>query len=207
MLFVAALLPALGLVGGLLQVGPVKLGADPVRTLIHVCGIWALRFLWLTLLITPLRELSGWNHLQRLRRMLGLYVFFYAVLHMTAWVWLDQGLDLGMIVSEVIKRPYLALGMTAVLLMVPLAVTSTDAMMRRLRKRWIALHRLVYVVALLGIWHFWWQVKKDIREPLLYAVLLALLLGYRLVKTALKRRAIAQSALATAQGKSAVPAP
>ena len=136
-----ALLPALGLLGGALQVGPVHLGADPVRTLIHECGIWTLRLLWLTLLITPLRELTGLNDLLRLRRMLGLFAFFYALLHMAAWVWLDQGLDGAVIVSEVIKRPYLALGMTAVLLMVPLAVTSTNAMMRRLRKRWLVLHR------------------------------------------------------------------
>ena len=190
----------------MLQVGPVTLGADPVRTLIHECGIWTLRLLWLTLLITPLRELTGLNDLQRLRRMLGLFAFFYALLHMTAWLWLDQGLDGAVIVSEVIKRPYLALGMTAVLLMVPLAITSTNAMMRRLRKRWIALHRLVYVIALLGIWHFWWQVKKDIREPLVYALLLALLLGYRVVKAVVLRRAKARSALARAPGKTAAPA-
>lgn len=202
-----ALLPALGLLGGVLQVGPVHLGADPVRTLIHECGIWTLRLLWLTLLITPLRELTGLNDLLRLRRMLGLFAFFYALLHMTAWMWLDQGLDGALIVSEVIKRPYLALGMTAVLLMVPLAITSTNAMMRRLRKRWLVLHRLIYVIALLGIWHFWWQVKKDIREPLVYALLLALLLGYRLVKAAAIRRAKAQSVLARAPGKTAVPAP
>ena len=202
-----ALLPALGLLGGALQVGPVHLGADPVRTLIHECGIWTLRLLWLTLLITPLRELTGLNDLLRLRRMLGLFAFFYALLHMAAWVWLDQGLDGAVIVSEVIKRPYLALGMTAVLLMVPLAVTSTNAMMRRLRKRWLVLHRLIYVIALLGIWHFWWQVKKDIRDPLVYALLLALLLGYRLVKAAAIRRAKARSALATARGKTAAPAP
>lgn len=202
-----ALLPALGLLGGALQVGPVHLGADPVRTLIHECGIWTLRLLWLTLLITPLRELTGLNDLLRLRRMLGLFAFFYALLHMTAWVWLDQGLDGAVIVSEVVKRPYLALGMTAVLLMVPLAVTSTNAMMRRLRKRWLVLHRLIYVIALLGIWHFWWQVKKDIREPLVYALLLALLLGYRVFKAAAIRRTKARSALATAPGKTAAPAP
>jgi sulfoxide reductase heme-binding subunit YedZ len=206
-LFVVALLPALGLLGGALQVGPVHLGADPVRTLIHECGIWTLRLLWLTLLITPLRELTGLNDLLRLRRMLGLFAFFYALLHMTAWVWLDQGLDGAVIVSEVVKRPYLALGMTAVLLMVPLAVTSTNAMMRRLRKRWLVLHRLIYVIALLGIWHFWWQVKKDIREPLVYALLLALLLGYRVFKAAAIRRTKARSALATAPGKTAAPAP
>ena len=202
-----ALLPALGLLGGALQVGPVHLGADPVRTLIHECGIWTLRLLWLTLLITPLRELTGLNDLLRLRRMLGLFAFFYSLLHMTAWVWLDQGLDGAVIVSEVVKRPYLALGMTAVLLMVPLAVTSTNAMMRRLRKRWLVLHRLIYVIALLGIWHFWWQVKKDIREPLVYALLLALLLGYRVFKAAAIRRTKARSALATAPGKTAAPAP
>jgi sulfoxide reductase heme-binding subunit YedZ len=206
-LFVVALLPALGLLGGALQVGPVHLGADPVRTLIHECGIWTLRLLWLTLLITPLRELTGLNDLLRLRRMLGLFAFFYSLLHMTAWVWLDQGLDGAVIVSEVVKRPYLALGMTAVLLMVPLAVTSTNAMMRRLRKRWLVLHRLIYVIALLGIWHFWWQVKKDIREPLVYALLLALLLGYRVFKAAAIRRTKARSALATAPGKTAAPAP
>ena len=202
-----ALLPALGLLGGALQVGPVHLGADPVRTLIHECGIWTLRLLWLTLLITPLRELTGLNDLLRLRRMLGLFAFFYSLLHMTAWVWLDQGLDGAVIVSEVVKRPYLALGMTAVLLMVPLAVTSTNAMMRRLRKRWLVLHRLIYVIALLGIWHFWWQVKKDIREPLVYALLLALLLGYRVFKAAAIRRTKARSALATVRGKTAAPAP
>jgi len=206
-LFVVALLPALGLLGGALQVGPVHLGADPVRTLIHECGIWTLRLLWLTLLITPLRELTGLNDLLRLRRMLGLFAFFYSLLHMTAWVWLDQGLDGAVIVSEVVKRPYLALGMTAVLLMVPLAVTSTNAMMRRLRKRWLVLHRLIYVIALLGIWHFWWQVKKDIREPLVYALLLALLLGYRVFKAAAIRRTKARSALATVRGKTAAPAP
>lgn len=192
-----ALAPALWLAAGALGWRGVSLGADPVHTLVHDNGTMTLRLLVATLLVTPLRQLSGHNDLLRLRRMLGLFAFFYGVLHLLSWAVFDLGLDLSLAVSEVVKRPYLLVGMSALLFMLPLAVTSTDRMMRRLRRRWTQLHRLVYVVAVLGVWHFWWQVKKDIREPLAYALIVALLLGWRLWQA---RRARVRSAPATTPG-------
>lgn len=192
-----ALAPALWLAAGALGAMGVSLGADPVHTLVHDNGTMTLRLLVATLLVTPLRQLSGHNDLLRLRRMLGLFAFFYGVLHLLSWAVFDLGLDLSLAVSEVVKRPYLLVGMSALLLMLPLAATSTDRMMRRLRRRWTQLHRLVYVVAVLGAWHFWWQVKKDIREPLAYALIVALLLGWRLWHA---RSARARSAPATTPG-------
>jgi sulfoxide reductase heme-binding subunit YedZ len=135
------------------------------------------------------------NHLVRVRRMLGLFAFFYALMHFTVYLWLDQGLALGAVWADIAKRPYITVGFTALLLLIPLAVTSTNAMMRRLGRRWQKLHRLIYVIALLGLWHFWWQVKKDIREPLLYAGIFALLMGWRLWH---RQRVKAKSAPATA---------
>lgn len=192
-----ALAPALWLAAGALGWMGVSLGADPVHTLVHDNGTMTLRLLVATLLVTPLRQLSGHNDLLRLRRMLGLFAFFYGVLHLLSWAVFDLGLDLSLAVAEVVKRPYLLVGMSALLLMLPLAVTSTDRMMRRLRRRWTQLHRLVYVVAVLGVWHFWWQVKKDIREPLAYALIIALLLGWRLWRA---RSARVRSAPATTPG-------
>jgi methionine sulfoxide reductase heme-binding subunit len=162
-----------------IAVGGMDLGADPVKRLIHACGITALNLLLITLTVTPIRQLTGWNALLRLRRMLGLFAFFYALLHFLAYGWLDQNLDLGAIGADIIKRPYITIGMTALLMLVPLAITSTQAMMRRLGRRWIKLHRLIYVLTLLGIWHFYWQVKKDIREPLIYAAIFAGLMAWR----------------------------
>ena len=133
--------------------------------------------------------------------MLGLFAFFYGVLHLLSWAVFDLGLDLSLAVSEVVKRPYLLVGMSALLLMLPLAATSTDRMMRRLRRRWTQLHRLVYVVAVLGAWHFWWQVKRDIREPLAYAALLALLLAWRYFWPRWRSRVTSTSGSATAPGR------
>ena len=190
--------PALWLAAGALGLAGVSLGVDPVRTLVHENGTMALRMIVATLTITPLRQLTGHADLLRLRRMLGLFAFFYGVVHLASWVVFDQGLDLQMILTEVVKRPYLLVGLTAVLLMVPLAVTSTNAAQRRLKRRWTQLHRLTYVVAVLGVWHFWWQVKKDLREPIAYALGVAVLLGWRVWK---QRRALtARSAPATTQG-------
>lgn len=157
-----------------------SLGANPVEELIHRNGLWGLRFLLITLSITPLRRLTGYLWLVRLRRMFGLFAFFYLVVHFLCYAVIDQRLALGAIVEDVVERPYITLGMVGLVLLVPLAVTSTNAMMRRLGSRWQSLHRLVYIVAILGVWHFWWQVKQDIREPLIYAGILAVLLGYRL---------------------------
>ncbi|MEJ2521576.1 MAG: sulfoxide reductase heme-binding subunit YedZ [Gammaproteobacteria bacterium] len=156
-----------------------SLGANPVEELINRTGGWGLKFLLITLAVTPLRRITGWHWLIRFRRMLGLFAFFYVLLHFTTYAVIDHRLDLAIILEDVVERPFITLGAAALLLLIPLAATSTTGMMRRLGKRWQQLHRLVYVIAVLGVWHFWWQVKQDIREPLLYAAILALLLGYR----------------------------
>jgi len=178
---------------GAVPTSPMDLGADPVDRLLHACGITALNLLLVTLLVTPARMVTGWNHLLRLRRMLGLFAAFYALAHFVVYAWLDQGLDLRAVGADIIKRPYITIGMLALLLLVPLAVTSTNRMMRRLGRRWQKLHMLVYLVALLGIWHFWWQVKKDIREPLLYFAIFGVLMAFRAFR--------AKSAPATAPGR------
>ena len=139
-----------------------------------------LRFLLITLAVTPLRQLSGWNWLIRFRRMLGLFAFFYALLHFTTYLVLDQYFDLQAIVEDVIKRPYITVGFLAFILLIPLAATSTKAMMKRLGRHWQRLHRLLYGISILGILHFIWLVKADLLEPLLYAAILAVLLGQRL---------------------------
>jgi sulfoxide reductase heme-binding subunit YedZ len=160
----------------------VSLGADPVKKLEHELGLRALQLLLLTLLITPLRQLLNLTHLPRLRRMLGLFAFFYALLHFTAYLSLDLEFNFGQFFKDVAKRPYITIGLLALLLLIPLAVTSTNKMMRRLGRRWQKLHRLIYPIAILGVWHFWWQVKRDIREPLVYAAILAALLIYRVIR-------------------------
>ena len=137
-------------------------------------------FVLATLSVTPLRRITGWHWLARLRRMLGLYAFFYAVLHLISYVWLEQFFDGAAIVKDIVKRPFITIGFAAFAMMVPLAVTSTDKMVRRMgAKNWIALHRLVYVLAICGVVHYWWLVKRDITQPAIYALALALLLGYR----------------------------
>ena len=159
-----------------------NLGANPVETIRLFTGDWTLRFLLITLAVTPLRRLTGWNAMVRVRRMLGLFAFFYAALHVISYVWLDQFFMWDLIVEDVYKRPYITVGFTAFMLLLPLALTSTNGMVRRLGgKHWQRLHRLVYVIAILGVVHFWWLVKSDIRQPLIYATVLALLLGYRLI--------------------------
>jgi methionine sulfoxide reductase heme-binding subunit len=159
-----------------------NLGANPVETIRLFTGDWTLRFLLITLAVTPVRRLTGWNAVVRVRRMLGLFGFFYAALHVISYVWLDQFFMWDLIIEDVYKRPYITVGFAAFVLLLPLALTSTNGMIRRLGgRRWQRLHQLVYVIAILGVVHFWWLVKSDIREPLLYAVVLALLLGYRLI--------------------------
>lgn len=159
-----------------------QLGANPIEKVTRTLGDWALRFLLIGLAVTPLRRLSGWNAPARFRRMLGLYAFFYACLHLLSYVVLDQFFAWADIVKDIVKRPYITVGMLTFLLLVPLAVTSTDAMVRRLGgRRWRLLHRLVYAAAAGGVLHFVMLVKADLREPLLYAAILAALLGYRLL--------------------------
>ena len=157
------------------------LGANPIEFITRSTGTWTLTFLLITLVITPLRRLSGWQWPIRLRRMLGLFAFFYACLHFTTYLWLDQFFDLSGIYRDIFKRPFITIGFSSFLLLIPLALTSTQAMMRRLGGRnWQRLHRLVYLVAIGGVVHYWWLVKKDVTQPAIYAAVLALLLGYRL---------------------------
>jgi sulfoxide reductase heme-binding subunit YedZ len=186
LVFVACAWPAAYMVLGVLVAlgkldsGGMDLGADPVKRLIHACGITALNLLLVTLAVTPVRAITGWRNLVRLRRMLGLFAFFYALSHFIVYFWLDQVLDVGAVLDDIVKRPYITIGMLALLLLLPLAVTSTNGMMRRLGRRWTTLHRLVYVITGLGLWHFWWQVKADIREPLLYVGIFTALMAWRL---------------------------
>lgn len=157
-----------------------NLGANPIEAINRYTGDWTLRFLLLTLTITPLRRLSGWSMPMRFRRMLGLFAFFYVCMHFLSFAWLDQSFRMEEIIKDVIKRPYITLGFTSFLLLIPLAATSTDAMVRRLgARRWQILHRLVYVAAIGGVAHFIWMVKSDYSEPLIYAALLSVLLGLR----------------------------
>jgi len=157
------------------------LGANPVEFVIRSLGTWALTFLLITLAVTPLRRLTGWNVLIRLRRMLGLFAFFYVCLHFMTYLGIDQFFDFSAIWADIVKRPYITIGVACFLLLVPLALTSTNAMQRRLGgKRWQQLHRLVYLIAIGGVVHYWLLVKKDITQPLIYALVLALLLGLRL---------------------------
>ncbi|HWA12505.1 MAG TPA: protein-methionine-sulfoxide reductase heme-binding subunit MsrQ [Burkholderiales bacterium] len=168
------------------------LGANPIEYVTHSTGWWTLALLLLTLSVTPLRRIAGAAWLLRLRRMLGLFAFFYASLHFTTYIWLDQFFDLAGIVKDVAKRPFITVGFAAFVLLLPLAATSTNAMVRRLgARRWQALHRLVYVIATLGVLHFWWLVKKDVTEPLWFAALLAALLAWRLAHAWRQRRAAA----------------
>jgi sulfoxide reductase heme-binding subunit YedZ len=179
LLFVAALGPFAWLLWGAIAN---TLGPNPAEALIRGTGDWTLRFLCLTLAVTPLREATGWHALARLRRMLGLFVFFYALLHFTAYAWLDMGLDAAAIVADVPKRPFILVGTLALLLLLPLAATSFDRAIRALgAARWRALHRAVYVIAGLALLHFFWMRagKNDFAEVAVYAAILGVLLGWR----------------------------
>ncbi len=152
---------------------------NPVEAVLHRMGLWTLRLLCLTLLITPLRSLTGWNELIRYRRMLGLFAFAYASLHFLVYIILDRGLDLSTIVEDVAKRPYITVGFASLVILVPLAITSTRKWVARLGRRWRRLHQLVYLSAIGGFLHFLWLVKADTREPLMYGAIVAVLLGAR----------------------------
>lgn len=175
-IFAGALVPAAALVCGVFAGA---LGANPIEYITHTTGLTALVFLVVSLTVTPLRRLTGWNELIRLRRMLGLFAFFYACLHLLTWVVFDFFFDIPAMVEDIVKRPYITIGMLTFLLLVPLAATSNAAMIRRLGKRWQALHRIVYVAAITAVIHFWWVVKADFREPRLWALALSVLFGFR----------------------------
>jgi len=176
--FLLCLVPALLVVTDAFELTG-RLGANPVEEIQDRFGIWALRFIMITLAVTPLRRLTDWNWLARFRRMLGLFTFFYALMHFLTWLILDQGLLLSAILEDLVERPFITIGFAALLLLIALAATSTNAIRRRMGRRWQTLHNAAYVIGMLGVWHYWWQVKKDITEPLTYAVILAVLLGSR----------------------------
>ncbi len=157
-----------------------RLSANPIDDITDQTGVWTLRLLLITLLMTPLRRMFGWSWPQRVRRMLGLFAFFYATLHLFTYLWLDQFFWWEEILADIIKRPFITVGMLGFLFLLPLAATSTKAMMKRLGRHWKRLHRLAYVVPALGVLHFTWLVKADYQEPLLYGSLLVLLLALRL---------------------------
>jgi len=156
------------------------LGANPIEFITRSTGTWTLVGLLVTLSVTPLRRLTGRVDLVRYRRMLGLFTFFYASLHFVTYIWLDQFFDPAAIARDIVKRPFITVGFTAFVLLIPLALTSTQAMMRRLGRRWQLLHRLIYPIAVLGIIHYLWLVKKDLTDPLMYGGILVLLLAGRL---------------------------
>jgi sulfoxide reductase heme-binding subunit YedZ len=189
-LFVLCLLPLLSLVAGALGIGGASLGADPVARLLHELGEWALRFLVLTLAITPLRFMFGQPWLIGLRRMLGLFGFTYVLLHFLVWLGLDQGFYWRGIGADIAKRPFITIGFAAFLMLIPLAVTSTNKMMRRLGKNWLKLHKLIYVIVPFGVWHYYWLVKKDVTQPLIYAAITAFLLGFRYWRARQRKQAV-----------------
>jgi sulfoxide reductase heme-binding subunit YedZ len=164
-----------------------ELGANPIETITHQTGLWTLTLLLVTLAITPVRRITGQLWLVQYRRMLGLFAFFYAVLHLLTYVWLDQFFDFHAMLKDIVKRPFITMGSAALLMLVPLAATSTQSAIRRLGRRWRQLHRLVYGSAVAGVIHYVWLVKKDIRQPMIYALVLAALLGYRVFAGVLKR--------------------
>ena len=167
---------------------PLALGANPAETILRSTGDWTLRFLLLTLAITPLRRITLIGGLIRFRRLLGLFAFFYGLVHVGCYIAFDRYFVLSEITADIIKRPFITVGFAALVLMIPLALTSTRAAVMRLGgARWQDLHRLVYVVAILGVLHFWWLVKRDVTEPLIYAAILAALFAYRIIARVKKR--------------------
>lgn len=191
LVFLVCLLPA-----GLLIYGAFmgQLGANPIEVLTRDSGTWALRFLLMTLCLSPLRWLTGINAIVRFRRMIGLFVFFYAVVHMSLYLWLDQFFDWHEIWLDILKRPFITIGFISFVLLIPLAITSTNGMMKRLgARRWKGLHRLTYVIAGLSCLHYLMLIKADITEPLIYFIILAFLFSIRLYRLYLRPLVISNS--------------
>ena len=179
LVFVVCLIPATLVVTDALEITG-RLGANPIEEIQDRFGYWGLRFVLIALSVTPLRRITGRNWTIRFRRMLGLFAFFYILMHFLTWLILDQSLLLSAIKEDILERPFVTIGFTAFLLLISMASTSTNAMRRRLGKRWQKIHYGVYIVGILGVWHYWWQVKLDVTDPLIYAAILVVLLGYRI---------------------------
>ncbi|GAB3393441.1 sulfite oxidase heme-binding subunit YedZ [Massilia agri] len=192
LVFFLALLPFVRMAWLVFQGVPV----EPLEFLTRGTGDWTLYFLCITLAVTPLRRLSGWNWVIKLRRMLGLYAFFYALLHFVTFFWFDHFFDIAGMLKDVVRRPFITVGFIAFVLLIPLAVTSTNAMVKRLGgKRWLWLHRLIYVIAPLGILHFWWMKagKNDFQEPIIFGAIVALLLAMRVYWSYVKKTGAARA--------------
>jgi methionine sulfoxide reductase heme-binding subunit len=187
LVFAACLAPAMLVVTDAAGITP-GLGVNAVEDIQDRFGNWGLRFVMITLSVTPLRQLTGWNWLVRFRRMLGLFAFFYVLMHFLTWLFLDQGLLMSAIVEDIGERPFITVGFTAFLLLVAMAATSTSGIRRRMGRRWQQLHNAIYLIGILGVVHYWWQVKLDTREPAVYAAILIALLGYRLHRRLLRGR-------------------
>ena len=182
--FLVCLVPMLLVLGDAFNVTG-RLSANPVEDILDRFGNWGLRFIVIALAVTPLRRLTGWNWLTRFRRMLGLFAFFYVLLHFLVWLLLDRALAVdpafqwSMVWEDLVERPFITIGFAALVLLTAMALTSTNAIRRRMRRNWDRLHYSAYAVGILGVWHYWWQVKQDIAEPLVYAAIVAMLLGLR----------------------------
>ena len=158
------------------------LGVNPIELITRSTGTWTLALVLITLAVTPVRRLFGWGWIVELRRMLGLFAFSYALIHLITYLWLDQFFDWGEIVKDIVKRPFITVGFAAFVVLTPLALTSTDRMVHRIgSRRWLMLHRGAYAAGILGVVHYWWLVKRDLTQPVLYAVVLGLLLAFRLL--------------------------
>jgi len=177
LVFITLLVPLLMLVYWFTTGG---LGVNPIETINRWTGDWALRILLLTLAFSPFIRITRWNNIIQYRRMVGLFAFFYVCVHLSSYIVLDQFFDIEAIIDDVFKRPFITAGFSAFILLIPLAVTSNNRMVEKLQYRWTQLHRLVYLIAMIAVLHFWWMVKADTREPMIYAIILAALLGYRL---------------------------
>jgi len=183
--FLLCLLPVVLVVGDAFGITG-QLSANPVEDILDRFGNWAIRLIMITLAVTPLRRISGWNWLTRFRRMLGLFTFVYVLMHFLTWLLLDRGLAVDPafqwsgIIEDLIERPFITIGFTALLLLIAMAVTSTNGMRRRMGRSWDKLHYAAYAVGVLGVWHYWWQVKKDTSDAWIYAIILAVLLGLRI---------------------------
>lgn len=179
LVWIGCLVPLAWLLVRFFGIHGASLGANPIEEILETCGKTGLNLLVFTLCITPIRRSTGVNRLVTLRRLLGLFAFFYIVLHVFSYAWLDLNFAWDTLLVDVTERPYITVGFLALLMLIPLAVTSTSGWQRRLGRRWVKLHRLVYPIAILGVVHYWWQVKLDTSEPFLYAFILAVLLGVR----------------------------
>jgi len=177
--FLLCLAPAALVVGDAFGISG-QLSANPIEDILDRFGNWAIRFIMITLAVTPLRRMTGWNWLVRFRRLLGLFTFFYVLMHFSTWLILDQGLLLSAVLEDLTERPFITIGFTALVLLTAMAVTSSNGMRRRMGRRWDRLHYSAYAVGVLGVWHYWWQVKKDTSDAWIYAVIVSVLLGYRI---------------------------